>query len=165
MSTESILLRKKNRTHKQKFVHFILPCGRVIRYKSVLPRELATKVVRAAILKNKPELRKLINPDVVGRKRRQWADRVYAKIAGIIINKMVDNLMESSRIETAPGRYWAIVGRQSLKHLNWHTDGYAYSVRIIGLNGPYGVTLSKLRRTELKKRIESGQKFHIEQNA
>jgi hypothetical protein len=154
--------KRRRKSSKQKFIHFILPCGRVLRYKSVLPWELSNSTIRAVIRNNKCEFRKVVNPEVVGRKRREWADRVYARIAGIISEKIVDNLMESNRIETAPGRYWAIVGRQSTKYVNWHTDGNAYSLRIVGLNVPYGVNLSKPRKLELKKRIESGQKFHIE---
>lgn len=70
--------------------------------------------------------------------------------------------MNSDRIETEPGRFWLIGGKQSEKFINWNTDGYSYGVRITGLDGSHGIMMNRKRREELKDRLNKGQSFHLD---
>jgi hypothetical protein len=146
----------KNRQH-------ILPCGRVIFFKEVNPRDVARyKRVQRMMLDNAKELDKFSSYNTAGRKRSVWYKNTYNKFVTLLTTKLVDHLMEGDRIETKPGRLWAIAGvnADNPKFTNFHTDGMTYATTVIGMNGNYRILLSQKRRKELRNRIDNGQQFH-----
>lgn len=76
------------------------------------------------------------------------------------MRKLVDNLMESNRIQTQPYRFWVIGSVGDRGHINWETNGNTYAVKVEGLKSDYKIVLSGKRRRELRKRILDGQAFH-----
>lgn len=146
----------KNRQH-------ILPCGRVIFFKEVNPRDVARyKRVERMMLANAKELDKFSSYNTAGRKRSVWCKNTYNKFITMLTTKLVDHLMNSDRIETKPGRFWAIAAKTHDFHkfVNFHTDGAMYATAIVGMKGDYRILLSQRRRKELRERIEGGQQFH-----
>jgi hypothetical protein len=140
---------------------FVLPCGRIIFQRIHTAGDIGlAPVISRTLLANKDELRKLANPDNVGRKNKQWCEQVYSKFTSILLRKMMDNLMESNRIQTAPYRFWVIGNVGDRGHVNWETDGNTYAVTVHGMKTEHRIMLSQRRRSELRKRILQGQAFH-----
>lgn len=140
---------------------FVLPCGRVVFQKIQTAGDIGlAPIIAKTLLANKKELKKLANPDNVGRKNKQWCQQVYSKFTSILLRKMIDNLMEANRIQTAPYRFWVIGSVGDRGHLNWETGGRTFAVTIHGMKTNHRVMLSTRRRRELRKRILQGQSFH-----
>lgn len=140
----------------------ILPCGRVMIFKEFSPRDLARKAkIKNVLLSKAKELDVFSSYNTAGRKRSVWCGNTYNKFVSLLTEKLADHLLNSDRIETSPGRYWMIAGvGESSKHMNWHSDGVMYGIRITGMPGNYRVLLSHRRAMELKGKIMNGQKFH-----
>jgi len=136
----------------------ILPCGRVYFFTEMGPRDLALKKrIKTTLMREKEEFNKFSSYEHAGRKRSVWCKNTYNKFVSLL----TDHLMNSDRLETKPGRYWAIGSRgESPKHMNWHSDGKTFGVAIQGIPGQYRILLSRKRGKELQKRIVGGQKFH-----
>jgi hypothetical protein len=143
-------------------IQHLLPCGRIIFIHRYVPTDLVNKqAIRNHILNNKKEFSKLVHPDTVGRKKKEWSDAVYGKFVTLLVKKLVDHLMESDRIETSPGVFWCIgVVGGSDKFANWHTDGDMYAIKVQGIKTKYRFKMSRKRGKELQQRILKGQKFH-----
>jgi nitrous oxidase accessory protein NosD len=141
-----------------------LPCGRVIFYHEANIEDMSDNAdLRKILLENRPELEKMVSWHVAGKNRKTWSRRTYSKFVNLLLEKLVDHLMKSDRIETEPGRYWIIGGKQSKKFVNWHTEGNSFGIRITGIPETHGIRMNRKRRNELRSRIEQGQSFHIEQ--
>lgn len=140
---------------------YILPCGRVVFQKISNAKDIGWRDdVRRTLLAHKDELSKLSNPNNCGRKRKEWCENVYNKFVSILMRKLMDNLMESNRVQTQPFRFWVIGSVGDRGHVNWETNGNTYAVKVEGLKTDYKIMLSRKRRSELRKRILNGQAFH-----
>lgn len=140
-----------------------MPCGRVYFFTELNPHDLAMKTrVRETMLREKEELDKFSSYEHSGRKRKVWCKNTYSKFVTLLTEKLVNHLMESDRIKTREGRFWAIVAKDIIdrKYANWETNGMKMAVSIQGIPGDYRITLSSKRGVELRDRIKKGQKFH-----
>jgi hypothetical protein len=141
----------------------MLPCGRVIFYKEVTIDDVFNNAeTRNILIENKSELVKFVSFESAGKNNKTWVKKTYRKFVTLLLDKMVNHLMNSDRIETESGNYWLIGGRRSKKFVNWHSDGNSYGIRLVGIPQTHGIRMNAKRRKELRKRVESGQTFHIE---
>ena len=140
---------------------YLLPCGRVVFVKVYKPTDMLVPSLQKLLLKHKAELSKFVNPDHVGRKKKEWCELTYGKFVTLLIKKLMLHLLESDRIETEKGRFWCIghTGEHP-KFMNWHTDGKVYGVKVTGMKTRHRIKLSSKIGKELQKRILTGQKFH-----
>lgn len=145
---------------------FLLPCGRVIFFKETTPKDIgAKKSVMNLLVAHRGELDKLVSWKGHGRNKNRWAPEVFNKFSTILSDMLTERLLNGDRITTLDNHMWMIAGveqeRKKERYLNWHTDGKTYSVIIRGLNGRFGIRMSRARRRQLKDHINSGQKYHV----
>jgi hypothetical protein len=141
----------------------VLTCGRVIYFKETTPRDIGLKKsMKKRLLANRKLLESLVPFENAGRRNNEWVSRVYNKFTTVLTELLVERLLSGDRIETLDGHVWMIASiGESKRHVNWHTDGHSYAVEIKGLKGNFGITLSRKMKAELRKRITSGQNYHI----
>jgi len=143
----------------------ILPCGRVVWYDQYDTSDIAARAdVYNCIIKDKKKWEDFFPFKNVGKSKKRYAHGVYSKFVTLLLRKTVDHLMQSDRISTFDDHHWAIAGAQDPKGAykdDWATDGRTFGVVIMGMHtGKFKIKLSRRRKMELARRLESGQKFY-----
>jgi len=146
----------------------LLDIGAIVNVKVFNVDDLATHsdLIRKHV--SKEEMCKLLNINSYKRNLKKMAKAISYKIVQFFFKKLVDHMMEGERILLPYGRsmYIGVMpkrkeGTYKKRHLNLHTGGKIYGVKLSGVKPHnYHFKLNPARRIELYNRLREGQEFY-----
>jgi hypothetical protein len=117
---------------------------------------------------SKEEMCKTLNIYSFKRNLKKMSRVLAQKILTLFFKKLVDHILNGDRVLLPHGRsmYIGVMpkrkqGTYNRRHLNLHTGGKIYGVKLVGVKPHnYHFKLNPARRIELMKRIQEGQEYY-----